>query len=150
MPRVTSRTGSPARGRDRDVDSAYDSPAPRASYARSVTSDSVPTSRDYSPVGHARLSRVPTEPSALLARTALRPGRPRDADDDYSDRADSSVGGLSSRTASWGLDGPPSQSQNQKKAPPPPPPSRAKKPPPAPPLKRSALSSSEVSSHWQR
>lgn len=120
--------------------------------------------RDNSPA--PRLSRVPTEPTALLVAgrpQQLRPVKPRahdiftdsPVDDDgdrspggyygYNDRSDSptSFGSLRSQSASFAEAG---AVGSVKKAPPPPPPSRAKKPapPPPPPMKRSTLSTSQV------
>lgn len=129
----------------------------RPTYARTSTYDSPSRSaRDMSPA--PRLSRVPTEPTAVLAsRAGLRPVRQTNTfSDEYAedyagtnghrrDRsppspASSGHGSVASRAASW------STSELGKKAPPPPPPSRAKKPPPPPPpMKRSALSASETS-----
>lgn len=124
--------------------------SPRPMYHRSVTADdSVSRARDYSPTPSSnRLSRVPTEPTGMLARAALRPvaaNRGADLDDDGSihSRSDSptaSLGRIPSRNTSWSTDA----STGGKKAPPPPPPSRSKKPPPPPPMKRSSLSTSEI------
>jgi hypothetical protein len=105
-----------------------------------------PRSRgDSPPEGTSLLTRAPTEPSALLARTALRPVRPADdyetnGNGNYWDRSDSptALGSTISRTTSWNTDG-----SMGKKAPPPPP-SRAKKPPPPPPMKRATYSASEI------
>ncbi|KAF2422073.1 BAR-domain-containing protein [Tothia fuscella] len=148
IPKRGARTGSPP-------DQA------RPNYQRSYTSSSVQNtaSRDYSPVGMQRLTRVPTEPTALLAanRSNLRPvNRTRD---DYSpdrtdrfvnnnDRSESpttSHGSTPSRVSSWAASDNGSL-EGRRKAPPPPPPSRAKKPAPPPPMKRSALSTSEIPS----
>lgn len=138
------------------------SPASRPTYSRQSTFDSPSRSqRDDSPARN-RLSRVPTEPTQVLAgRGNLRPVRQTNTfgdeyEDDYTstngqqsyrrDRSPSpgtsSQGSVMSRAASWSNHDLPLAG---KKAPPPPPPSRAKKPPPPPPMKRSALSSSEVS-----
>ncbi|KAF2446422.1 BAR-domain-containing protein [Karstenula rhodostoma CBS 690.94] len=138
------------------------SPVSRPTYSRQSTMDSPSRSvRDDSPARN-RLSRVPTEPTTMLAgRSNLRPVRQTNTfadeyEEDYAnanghqthrrDRSPSpgtsSQGSAMSRAASWSQTDLPLG----KKAPPPPPPSRAKKPPPPPPpMKRSALSSSEVS-----
>jgi len=138
------------------IASVRESPS-RPVYQRSVTvDDSMIRPRDFSPPRNPnRLSRLPTEPAGALARVALRPvpgNRAAEVDDDssvYSNgRSDSptaSLGRIPSRGTSWSTDG----STGAKKAPPPPPPSRAKKPPPPPPMKRSALSTSEVSQYPQ-
>ncbi|KAK4540910.1 hypothetical protein LTR36_008418 [Oleoguttula mirabilis] len=115
-----------------------------------------PTSlgRAESPAAMPRLTRVPTEPTQLLAgrsqlRIAKRDGQAGGPDvfgDDQSDYSDSPASAFEqhSRTASWSASSAFSQdSGGARKMPPPPPPSRAKKPPPPPP-KRSALSTSEV------
>lgn len=129
----------------------------RPSLHRSLTTDRQGEfPRDYSPVTMPRLNRVPTEPSAMLARVgSLRPIA-RQLDDPagaerYFERNDSPIGFVSSRTTSWGSDGPASSIASVsgrigegKKAPPPPPPNRAKKPPPPPPMKRSAASMGQI------
>lgn len=153
IPKLSSRNLSP-----------HGNPSPaRPAYSRQSTLDSPSRSqRDDSPARN-RLSRVPTEPTQVLAgRGNLRPTQRNtfadDYDEDYGsanghqpyrrDRsppspAPSSQGSVISRAASWSNHDLPVMG---KKAPPPPPPSRAKKPPPPPPpMKRSALSSSEVS-----
>jgi hypothetical protein len=154
IPKLSSRNLSPH---------GNASPVNRPAYSRHSTFDSPTRSvRDDSPARN-RLSRVPTEPTAMLAgRSNLRPVRQTNTfADEYEDnyatpnghqhyRRDrsppspgtSSQGSVMSRAASWSQTDLPLG----KKAPPPPPPSRAKKPPPPPPpMKRSALSSSEVS-----
>ncbi|KAL5430794.1 hypothetical protein PMIN05_009959 [Paraphaeosphaeria minitans] len=154
IPKLSSRNLSPH---------GNPSPVSRPTYSRQSTFDSPTRSvRDDSPARN-RLTRVPTEPTAMLAgRSNLRPpGQTNtfaDEDDDDYERANghqtyrrdrsppspetSSHGSAMSRAASWSQTDLPLS----KKAPPPPPPSRAKKPPPPPPpMKRSALSSSEVS-----
>ncbi|KAF9733651.1 BAR domain-containing protein [Paraphaeosphaeria minitans] len=154
IPKLSSRNLSPH---------GNPSPVSRPTYSRQSTFDSPTRSvRDDSPARN-RLTRVPTEPTAMLAgRSNLRPPRQTntfaDEDDDDYERANghqtyrrdrsppspetSSHGSAMSRAASWSQTDLPLS----KKAPPPPPPSRAKKPPPPPPpMKRSALSSSEVS-----
>ncbi|KAF1971787.1 BAR-domain-containing protein [Bimuria novae-zelandiae CBS 107.79] len=155
IPKLSSRNLSPH---------SNASPVSRPTYSRTSTFDTPSRSqRDDSPARN-RLSRVPTEPTQVLAgRGNLRPVRQTntfadDYEDDYAgsngqqsyrrDRsppspAPSSQSSVMSRAASWSNHDLPLQG---KKAPPPPPPSRAKKPPPPPPpMKRSALSSSEVS-----
>lgn len=155
IPKLPSRNLSPSHG----TQSAGGYGGSRPTISRTNTYDSPSRSqRDDSPA--RRLSRVPTEPTAVLAsRNNLRPVRTTNTfSDEYGedypehnghrrDRspspAPSSQGSALSRAASWtGADAP----THGKKAPPPPPPSRAKKPPPPPPpMKRSGLSSSEVS-----
>ena len=146
-PTISSRVPSGQSSPRREL-GGYDfqiRPAPN----RSVSGFEGPTSlsRGDSPVGMPRLTRVPTEPTQLLAgRSSLRITKNRDSDagdvfsDDASDFSESASAFdrlEHSRTNSWAQEG-------GKKAPPPPPPSRSKKPPPPPPLKRSALSTSEV------
>ncbi|EON66596.1 hypothetical protein W97_05842 [Coniosporium apollinis CBS 100218] len=169
IPRLPSRSTTQ---RTDYFDSEPPAPALRPKMNRSITHDAPsPTRRrDISPPPMPRMSRVPTEPSILLAnRSQLRPvrsrGNPNPATvfDDPSDdsalpdsssptersygRARSispatSYGSGMSRNASWSTSETPASVGSAKKAPPPPPPSRAKKPPP-PPVKRSALSSAE-------
>ena len=130
---------------------------PRPAVNRSATGFEGPTSiaaRDPSPARMPRLSRVPTEPTALQgARSNLRVTKRAESNgngvfaDDASDYSDSTSALEPVRSASWsmrGQDG--SEVVGKKPPPPPPPPSRSTKPkPPAPPpLKRSALSTSEV------
>ncbi|KAF2714961.1 BAR-domain-containing protein [Pleomassaria siparia CBS 279.74] len=155
IPRLSSRNVSPG-GHDSSP-SGY----ARPSYSRTSTLDA--TSRVHREESPRRISRVPTEPTAIMAgRGALRPVRRTDTfaddyEDDYanthSHRRDrsppspaTSQGSQISRTISWTAAGTPEHAVNGKKAPPPPPPSRAKKPPPPPPpMKRSALNASETS-----
>lgn len=130
-------------------------PSPqRPAYNRSSTFEG-PTrvQRDISPAPMPRLTRVPTEPSSILAnRAQLRPVRKPDVfgdpDEDsvYASRTASPATsvGSGSRSASWSTYDS-GANNGAKKAPPPPPPSRAKKPAPPPPMKRSALSSSDLS-----
>jgi hypothetical protein len=139
-------------------DQSPDRHTARPVYHRATTFEG-PTrvQRDMSPAPMPRLSRVPTEPSAILAnRAQLRPVKNRDtfadpSDDSnhgssspYRDRSPSpatSYGSGASRSASWTTY---ETSSSAKKAPPPPPPSRSKKPPPPPPpMKRSALNVTE-------
>lgn len=113
--------------------------------------------REQSPAGMPRLSRVPTEPSALLgARSNLRITKSRDGQaapgedvfgDDQSEYSQSPSSFNDYRNTNWSTTGQDGGSTT-KKAPPPPPPSRSKKPPPPPPLKRSALSTSEVPNRY--
>ncbi|KAF2114780.1 BAR domain-containing protein [Lophiotrema nucula] len=155
IPKLSSRSRSPG---ETASPGGY---AARPTYSRNSTFEgpSRTGTREMSPA--PRLSRVPTEPTAVLAhRAGLRPVRQTNAfaddyDDEYAhpngyrrDRSPpspaTSQGSVMSRAASWTASEAPSV--NGKKAPPPPPPSRAKKPPPPPPpMKRSALSSSETS-----
>lgn len=154
IPKLSSRNMSPAQGNSSP--GGYSS---RPTYGRHSTFEGPSRiQREESPA--RRLSRVPTEPTTILAgRGSLRPVRQAntfadDYEDEYSsinghrrDRspspAASSQGSVLSRAASWTATDLPITG---KKAPPPPPPSRAKKPPPPPPpMKRSGLSSSEVS-----
>lgn len=126
----------------------------RPNFSRTVTSESASENREYSPIGGAKLSRVPTEPGALLtgSRLALRPAGHRDQIDQERDerfsntRSDSptaSLGSMPSRTTSWSTVD--TMSPGGSKKIPPPPPSRAKKPaPPPPPMKRSTLSTSQI------
>jgi len=155
IPKLSSRNLSPH---------GNPSPVSRPAYGRQSTYDSPSRSvRDDSPARN-RISRVPTEPTQMLAGRSsnLRPVRQTStfADEYEEDDANtnghqtyrrdkspspaaSSQGSVMSRAASWSNQDMPVMG---KKAPPPPPPSRAKKPPPPPPpMKRSALSSSEVS-----
>ncbi|KAK0328959.1 hypothetical protein LTR82_000892 [Friedmanniomyces endolithicus] len=152
--RVTSGQSSPRREL-----AAFDLPTnirPIAAMGRSHSTFEGPTSLVYggggradSPAGLPRLSRVPTEPTQILAgRSQLRvtkhdsqfsttsSGAGDVFSDDQSDVAESPVY-EHARAASWAQ-------EMGKRMPPPPPPSRAKKPPPPPPMKRSALSTSEI------
>ena len=154
IPRLSSRNLSPAH--ETSSPGGYSS---RPAYNRTSTLET--TSRAQREVSPApRLSRVPTEPTAVLAgRAGLRPVRQANTfSDDYADdypngngyrrrspSPASSQGSGMSRAASWTA---PELAATGtiKKGPPPPPPSRSKKPaPPPPPMKRSALSSSETS-----
>ncbi|KAF2861926.1 BAR-domain-containing protein [Piedraia hortae CBS 480.64] len=88
-------------------------------------------SREHSPAGIPRLSRVPTDPTHLIgARSQLRVTKRGPAGDLYEDDPSSST----EQVGDVGF----------KKAPPPPPPSRAKKPPPPPPVKRGVISSNDA------
>jgi hypothetical protein len=143
----SSRGPSPRRERD-TPDLGINT---RPTFNRAATSDST-NERDYSPIG-AKLSRAPTEPTAILAanRLALRPAGHRDQIEQERDeqryfngRSDSptSLNSAPSRSTSWSTV---DTSIGGSKKIPPPPPSRAKKPaPPAPPMKRSALSTSQI------
>ncbi|KAF2796310.1 BAR-domain-containing protein [Melanomma pulvis-pyrius CBS 109.77] len=156
IPRLNSRNISPAH--DTSSPGGY---ASRPAYGRTATFDAASRlQREESPA--RRISRVPTEPTAIMAsRGSLRPVRRADTfaddyEDDYastnSHRRDrsppspaTSQGSQLSRATSWTASAS-DLAANGKKAPPPPPPSRAKKPPPPPPpMKRSALSASETS-----
>ena len=125
--------------------------------------------RDCSPISTTRMSRVPSDSLAVRAqRTQLRPAnRINTANDLFSDPSDDSTftsspdrsyeersqrsaspatshGSAPSRSASYSTLN--ATTTNSKKQAPPPPPSRAKKPPPPPPpIKRSALSTNNVS-----
>ncbi|KAL8874542.1 MAG: hypothetical protein Q9174_000129 [Haloplaca sp. 1 TL-2023] len=138
----------------------------RPTYNRTHTFEG-PTqlNRDASPIPIGRISRVPSDNLTVRTqRSQLRNTRclpngheavPEPSDDSifysspdrsYDERSASpatSFGSAPSRSASYSaLDG----NANGKKQPPPPPPSRAKKPPPPPPpMKRSALSTNNVS-----
>ncbi|KAF2275191.1 BAR-domain-containing protein [Westerdykella ornata] len=151
IPRLPSRNRSPPQ--------ETSSPVSRPPYSRTSTYDSPGRlQREASPA--PRLSRVPTEPTAVLSgRAGLRPVRqPTNTfSDDYTDESVASNGYRrdrsppspatshgSERSRATSYETP--ASATTKKAPPPPPPSRAKKPPPPPPpMKRSALSASETS-----
>lgn len=120
--------------------------------------------RDISPLPDQRISRVPSDNLTVRAqRSQLRPltrGVPEN--DLFSDPSDdpifasspdrshkersaspaTSIGSAPSRSTSYStLDA----ARNGGKQPPPPPPSRSKKPPPPPPMKRSALSTTNIS-----
>ncbi|KAL8734864.1 MAG: hypothetical protein Q9166_001216 [cf. Caloplaca sp. 2 TL-2023] len=122
--------------------------------------------RDSSPIPIGRTSRVPSDSLTVRTqRSQLRPVvrmpsgndgliEPSDEsvlysspDRSYDERSASpatSYGSAPSRTASYSTLN--AATTNSKKQPPPPPPSRAKKPPPPPPpMKRSALSTNNVS-----
>ncbi|KAF2263900.1 BAR-domain-containing protein [Lojkania enalia] len=139
IPKLSSRNISPAH--DTSSPGGYGS---KSGYNRTSTFEGPSrVQREMSPA--PRLSRVPTEPTAVLAsRASLRPIRHTNTfHDDYEeeyagtngyrhDRSPSpatSQGSVTSRAASWGASDVP---VTGKKAPPPPP-SRAKKPPPPPP-----------------
>ncbi|KAF2841535.1 BAR-domain-containing protein [Patellaria atrata CBS 101060] len=149
IPKLPSRTSSPRIDRP---------PNPRAS-----TMDSS-RNRDVSPAPLPRLTRVPTEPTSILAgRAGLRPVNraTNDVFDDPSDDSSrinessspdrgyygrersvspaTSYASSAGRATSWDVG-----AAQAKKMPPPPPPARKKPAPPPPPMKRSALSSSEV------
>lgn len=149
----------------------FDSSASRPQLSRITTFEGPSrlnrdSSRDPSPMTRPPISRLPTDSATLVSNKAqLRSVKtnPRTADvfsdpsdevavmennslDRFDERSPSSAtsyGSIPSRTASWStseMDG-----SMGKKAPPPPPPSRSKKAPPPPPLKRSALSTTEIS-----
>lgn len=137
---------------------------------RTATFEGPTQLRDMSPLGAPRVSRVPSENVNMRAqRTQLRPvNRAASGPDAFGDLNDeiafngsldkayeigsqrsaspaASVGSAPSRSASYSTLS--SSLPNGKKQAPPPPPSRAKKPPPPPPppMKRSALSTNNVS-----
>ncbi|KAF2490531.1 BAR-domain-containing protein [Lophium mytilinum] len=156
----------PTRGSNRDLSPAHAYSRPSANRAQTFEGPSRLAGRDMSPAPNARLARVPTESSIIMAnRSQLRPVRRADtfADPYEDEHAESngdrngyggrrardesppspatSHGSIPSRAASW-TTGEIERSGGAvgKKAPPPPPPSRAKKPPPPPPpMKRNAL-----------
>lgn len=157
-PTISSRAASAQNSPRRELP-GFDFNPPSSSRpaiaSRTASGFEGPTSlgRDGSPAGMPRLSRVPTEPTQILAgRSQLRVTK-RDSQsdvfgDDQSDYSESPSSAYDQhpRTASWSaastLSG--GQQDTGKRMPPPPPPSRAKKPPPPPPMKRSALSTSEL------
>ncbi len=139
---------------------------------RSTTFQGPTQLRDMSPIGGGRISRVPSENLNMrVQRSQLRPlNRATSGPDAFGDSFDesnhknedsperpweigsqrsaspaTSLGSAPSRTASYSALS--SSFPNSKKQAPPPPPSRAKKPPPPPPppMKRSALSTNNVS-----
>lgn len=126
--------------------------------------------RESSPVSAAKMARVPSDSLTMRAqRSQLRPiSRINTGNDLFSDPSDDSTfasnsspdksyeersqrsaspatsyGSAPSRSASYSTLNAPTM--NSKKQAPPPPPSRAKKPPPPPPMKRSALSTTNMS-----
>ena len=145
----------------------YDFNSGRPSINRSTTFEG-PTQihRDCSPVSTTRMSRVPSDNLTVRTqRSQLRPisrlntgndlfSDPSDdstftssPDKPYDDRSQRSASPATShgsaRSASYSTLNAPVA--NGKKQAPPPPPSRTKKPPPPPPMKRSALSTTNVS-----
>lgn len=139
---------------------------------RSTTFEGPTQLRDMSPIGTSRMSRVPSENINMRAqRSQLRPlQRVTSGNDTFNDPYDdpsftnngidrpwevgsqrsaspalSQGSAAPSRTASYSTLS--SSLPSSKKQAPPPPPSRAKKPPPPPPppLKRSALSTNNMS-----
>lgn len=153
----------------READFDLDYPRPRID--RSNTFQGPTQLRDMSPIGGTKMSRVPSENINMRAqRSQLRPmNRAPSGNDVFGDGLDDpnikgddspdrsyEVGsqrsaspatslGSTSRNVSYSALS--SSFPNTKKQAPPPPPSRAKKPPPPPPppMKRSALSTSNVS-----
>jgi len=147
----------------------YDFNSGRPTVNRSMTFEG-PTQihRDCSPVSATRMSRVPsdnltvrTQRSQLRSITRINTGNDlfSDPSDDstftsspdrsYEERSQRSAspatshGSGPSRSASYStLNAPAAVGKKQA---PPPPPSRAKKPPPPPPMKRSALSTTNMS-----
>ena len=94
-------------------------------------------------MGMPKLTRVPTEPTQILAgRSQLRVTKRDNGQggdvfgDDQSDYAPESPGGYEQhgRTASWSVSRGGEEAGGARKMPPPPPPVRAKKPPPPPPM----------------
>lgn len=161
IPKMSSRSQS-----TQQDNQSPDRSAPRPAYARSTTFEG-PTriQREESPAGMPRLTRVPTEPTAILAnRSQLRPVRRPGLDTDvFNDPYDDSNQGSSSpfrnrspspatsygsqRSASWAV--PETGTPTTKRAAPPPPPAprggiAGKKAPPPPPPKRSALGQNEI------
>ena len=157
----SSQMGSDLPRRD---PSLYDRPPSRPTVNRATTSTGFegPTQlRDASPIG--RISRVPSESLTVRnQRQQLRPIRPPqeiEAPNEPSDEStlysspDRSYKERSASPATSQGSAPPSRTTSYsefpsgKKPPPPPPPSRAKKPPPPPPppMKRSTLSTANVS-----
>ena len=152
---------------------AYDNDFRSHSISRTTTFEgSASQLRDMSPIGASRMSRVPSENINMRAqRSQLRPltrvtsgnsevfNEPYDDPTFNHDSPDRPWEGGSQRSASPALSqgsAAPSRTAsysalssslpNNKKQAPPPPPSRAKKPPPPPPpMKRSALSTNNVS-----
>jgi hypothetical protein len=161
-PTISSRVASGSNSPARELP-GYDLPTRQQNFRSTSTPGfEGPMSlngREHSPAAMPRLSRVPTEPSAILgARSNLRITRSRDGPqqatgggdvfgDDQSVYSQSPSSFGEQRNMSWSTTGQDGGSM-AKKAPPPPPPSRAKKPPPPPPLKRSALSTSEVPTRY--
>lgn len=161
--RAPSSTQTASESLHRDP-SGYDRPSSRPALNRATTSTGFegPTQwRDASPM--EKIARVPSE--SLTVRTQrqqLRPVRPPQDSENSNEPSDESTlysspdRSYKERSASPATShgsAPPSRSTsyaefpNGKKPPPPPPPSRAKKPPPPPPppMKRSALSTTNVS-----
>lgn len=136
---------------------------------RTMTFEGPTQLRDMSPIGVSRMSRVPSENINMRAqRSQLRPlNRVMSGPDGVGDLDEpafnggqdklydfgsqrsaspaTSIGSAPSRSASYSTLS--TSLPSSKKQPPPPPPSRSKKPPPPPPppLKRSALSTNNVS-----
>ncbi|KAF1933748.1 BAR-domain-containing protein [Didymella exigua CBS 183.55] len=158
IPKLASRSRSPAP----DMAGSPGGYALRPALSRTSTHDSYANGRDDSPA--RRLSRVPTDSSAIPSRNNLRPVRQQNTfaddyeDDEYTgsgsnrrdrsppspDRSSQGSGRVMSRAASWSQNDGGATTPGGKRAPPPPP-SRAKKPPPPPPpMKRSALSETTV------
>ena len=150
----------------------YDSEFRGPSVSRSSTFEGPSQLRDMSPVGASRISRVPSENINMRAqRSQLRPlTRVTSGNDGFNDPYDESPSNYSAPDRAWETgsqrSASPALSQgsvapsrtasystlsssfpSSKKQAPPPPPSRAKKPPPPPPppMKRSALSTNNVS-----
>ena len=149
---------------------SYDNDFRAPSIGRTTTFEGPTQLRDMSPIGASRMSRVPSENINMRAqRSQLRPlNRVTSGNDVFNEPGDDSAlsyngpdrpwevgsqrsaspalshGSAPSRSASYSTLS--SSLPNSKKQAPPPPPSRAKKPPPPPPpIKRSALSTNNVS-----
>ena len=119
--------------------------------------------REESPAGFQRVTRVPSDNVTIKSqRDRLQALTVREIEGSNSDPSDESAlysspdrpfrqrsaspatsygSGLSRQTSYTNLENAP----GSKKGPPPPPPPRSKKPPPPPPMKRSALSTTNVS-----
>ena len=147
-------------------DMNHSRPPSRPEFGRATTSTGFegPTQlRDASPAEAQRVSRVPSESLTVRAqRQQLRPVRPPLDVENFNDPSDDSTlfsspdRSYKERSASPATShgsAPPSRTTSysefpngKKPPPPPPPPSRAKKPPPPPPpMKRSTLSTTNVS-----
>jgi hypothetical protein len=134
----------PTRTRPRDGDSPQRNTTIRPSFSRSVTQES---SRDEGQAqGIYKLVRIPTEPTAIVQARAgnLRPVASAHDEEHFarSDSPMSRAGTTPSRTTSWsGVD----TATGPKKSIPPPVNRTKKPPPPPPPMKRSTLSTSQIS-----
>ncbi|KAK5723050.1 hypothetical protein LTR17_014011 [Elasticomyces elasticus] len=144
-PTISSRLPSGQSSPRRELP-GFDLPVRPMVTGRSNSTFEGPTSlgRGESPLGMPRLSRIPTEPTQILAgrsqlRVTKRDGQGDVFGDEQSDISESPVY-EHNRAATWAQQ----DVQARGKMPPPPPPSRSKKPPPPPPMKRSALSTSEI------
>lgn len=159
-PTISSRLPSGQNSPRRELP-GFDLPV-RPAHTRTATFEGPQSlGRAGSPAPMPRLSRVPTDPTLIMASRSNLLVTKRDStvgdvfgddyesmdgDRAYGERSESPVssfGAMGGRTPSWST-GDNGASATGRKMPPPPPPSRSKKPPPPPPLKRSALSTSEV------